>query len=262
MWICAGHATSCEIDVTFTTRKLCKTSPKADRGGDVLTPVVVDFPLRGEWIAPNTPARRVPSHGTDMLGQRFAFDFVAVDARSGGTRFYGASPLRYVLLGVRLRDCYGWGRPIFSPVAGTVIQVEDGWPERHRVHPLRDLAIALKNALTFDPTRAQDLRAVAGNYVIIEMPEAYAVLAHAQTGSVKVSVGERVVVGQHLANVGHSGNSTSPHLHFHLMDGPDPRTASGVPCCFHEYEALRQGVWRTVHNGVPEHTDRIRVTGP
>ena len=36
-------------------------------------PVVVDFPLRGEnWMAVTTPAHRVPSHGTDMLGQRYA----------------------------------------------------------------------------------------------------------------------------------------------------------------------------------------------
>ena len=40
-------------------------------------PVVVEFPLRGEdWMAVTTPAHRVPSHGTDMLGQRYAYDFL------------------------------------------------------------------------------------------------------------------------------------------------------------------------------------------
>ena len=43
-------------------------------------PVVVDFPLRGEgWMAVTTPAHRVPSHGTDMLGQRYAYDLLKVD---------------------------------------------------------------------------------------------------------------------------------------------------------------------------------------
>jgi len=37
--------------------------------------IIVDFPLRGEWVAPNTPGSKVPSHGTDQLGQRYAFDF-------------------------------------------------------------------------------------------------------------------------------------------------------------------------------------------
>jgi hypothetical protein len=31
----------------------------------------------------DTPALRIPSHGTDMLGQRYAFDFVRIDHRRG-----------------------------------------------------------------------------------------------------------------------------------------------------------------------------------
>ena len=49
-------------------------------------PVVVDFPLRGEGVAFNSPGDRVPSHGTDMLGQRFAYDFIRVDRRKGWQR--------------------------------------------------------------------------------------------------------------------------------------------------------------------------------
>ena len=57
--------------------------------------VIVDFPLRGEgWVAVNTPGDRIPSHGTDMLGQRFAYDLLKVDARGPGLRYHpaGASP--------------------------------------------------------------------------------------------------------------------------------------------------------------------------
>ena len=53
---------------------------------ELTDPVVVDFPLRGEgWVAVNSPADRVPSHGTDQLGQRFAFDLLRVDPRPGST---------------------------------------------------------------------------------------------------------------------------------------------------------------------------------
>jgi hypothetical protein len=114
-------------------------------------PVVVDFPLRGEWVAVNTPAKRIPSHGTDMLGQRYAYDFLRVDPTRKGRPFYRASTLRYLLAGVTLEDCYGWGQPIHSPVAGVVLQAEDGWPERRRLQPFKDLAVALKNGFTFDP---------------------------------------------------------------------------------------------------------------
>ncbi len=221
-------------------------------------PVVVDFPLRGEWIAANTPARRVPSHGTDMLGQRYAYDFVRVDPARKGKPFYRATTFHYVLAGVPLEDCYGWGQPIYSPVAGVVVQAEDGWPERKRLQPVKDLAIVLKNGLTFSPARLFDFRRLGGNHLIIETSTGYALLAHARTGSIGVSKGDAVDPGHHLADVGHSGNSTAPHLHFHLMDRQDLLTAQGLPCCFREYEVLRDGAWTRVENGIPKHTEIIR----
>ena len=189
------------------------------------SPVIVDFPLRGEWIAPNTPGKKVPSHGTDLLGQRYAYDFVGIDPQSRGMRFYRSSPFHYLLLGVRLEDCFGWGQPIFSSEAGIVVQAKDGWLERNPVHPIRDLALRLKNAQTFDTQQMTDLRQLSGNYIIIETNNGYLVYAHAQIGSIKVAVGDKVSLGQPLANVGHSGNSTAPHLHFHFMDNQDPRRA-------------------------------------
>lgn len=42
-------------------------------------PIIVKFPLRGEWLSPNTPGTKVPSHGTDRFGTRYAYDFIQVD---------------------------------------------------------------------------------------------------------------------------------------------------------------------------------------
>jgi hypothetical protein len=222
------------------------------------TPVIVDFPLRGEWITPNTPGTKVPSHGTDLFGERYAYDFVGIDPGSRSRRFYRPGPLHYLILGVRLQDCFGWGRPIFSATAGIVVQAEDGWPERNPVHPIRDIVILLNNARTFNSGQTQDFRTLSGNFIIVETDEGFAVYAHAQTGSIIVSEGDKVVPGQRLANVGHSGNSTAPHLHFQLMDHPDPWKAQGIPCGFRQYEVLRKGAWRLVENGIPKATDRIR----
>ncbi len=223
-------------------------------------PVVVDFPLRGEWVAPNTPGTKIPSHGTDMLGQRYAYDFVGVAPGGRGLRYYRPSPLRYLLLGAQLQDYYGWGRPIFSATEGVVVQAEDGWPERNPVHLLRDLANLYRNVRRFraDKSRTADLRQLTGNYVIVESNEGYVLYAHAQTGSVRVSPGDRVLPGQELARVGHSGNSTAPHLHFHLMDRLDPWEAQGIPCCFREYEVFQDGGWRLVQNGIPKANERLR----
>jgi len=53
--------------------------------------VVVDFPLRGERIAVTSPGDRIPSHGVDMLAQRFAYDLIRTDRRRG-MNVHPASP--------------------------------------------------------------------------------------------------------------------------------------------------------------------------
>ena len=229
-------------------------------------PIVVDFPLRGEWVAPATPGKKVPSHGTNWAGQRYAYDFVRTDPAAKGIRFHKRSLIHYLIRGVRLQDCFGWGQPIYSPVSGVVIQAGDGWPERQPVHFVNDLvlpaldgvATLMKHALTRDRNRTRDFRYLAGNHLIIETSDAYAFLAHARTGSIRVSAKEAVSRGQLLAEVGHSGNSAAPHLHFHLMDRVDLQKAQGIPCCFREYEVYRDGNWKAVENGIPKHTERIR----
>jgi hypothetical protein len=224
----------------------------------MFTPIVVDFPLRGEWITPNTPGTKVPSHGTDLLGERYAYDFVGIDSKSRSMRFYRPGLLHYLILGVRLQDCFGWGRPIYSSTGGVVVRAEDGWPERNPVHLASDLSILLKNSRSINRYQTADLRSLTGNFIIIESRDGYAVYAHAQTGSIRVSAGDKVISGQQLANVGHSGNSTAPHLHFQLMDQHDPWKAQGIQCCFREYEVFHKGTWQLAQNGIPKATDRIR----
>lgn len=52
---------------------------------------------------------------------------------------------------------------------------------------------------------------------------------HLQPGSVRVEVGQRVRTGQKLGLLGNSGNTTGPHLHFGINDGPSPLTSSSLP---------------------------------
>ena len=42
-------------------------------------PIIMAFPLRGEWLAPQTPGTKIPRHGTNRLGTRYAFEFIQVD---------------------------------------------------------------------------------------------------------------------------------------------------------------------------------------
>ena len=220
--------------------------------------VVVDFPLRGErWVAVNTPGDRVPSHGTDMLGQRFAYDLLMVDTRRG-LRYHPAGILRGFLIGVRTRDCYAWGAAIHAPFDGEIVQAADGISERSWIHPLLEPVFAFKNAVTFSAAR---LPLVLGNHVIMRSGEVFAGFAHLVPGSVAVKPGEIVRSGDVLGRVGHTGNSTAPHLHFQLMDSPDLMRAKGVPCAFRSYEVMRNGGWERVQNAVPRKVDRIRYPG-
>ena len=224
-----------------------------------VSPISVGFPLRGEWCAVNTPAHKVPSHGTDFLAQTYAYDFTRLSWKNGKPDFHSKNGAEYLLGRVKLHNCFAWSQPILSPFSGTVVDVADGWPERQTVHMVRDVLVALKNDLLLNEKNLQDLRQLAGNYLIVEGKNCFAFLAHLKTGSVPVQKGDRVLAGQVLGALGHSGNSTAPHLHFHLMTEPDPRVASGLPCCFDSYEAYREDTWVPVSNGMPGRLERVRV---
>lgn len=209
-------------------------------------------------MAPNTPEKRIPSHGTDQLGERYAFDFLQIDWTRTGKPFYQESLPQYLFSGVPLNKCYGWGQEIYAPCDGEIIKAEDGYMERQRVNLFSDLSVALKNVYTFNPER-DDIRIVAGNYIVMKCKEhVYAAFAHLQTGSIIVSVGQVVRKGDELGKVRHSGNSTAPHLHFQLMDSSDWLSAKGIPCAFEQYELFQGGEWKTLFKSVPSDKDRIK----
>jgi len=220
--------------------------------------VVIEFPLRGEWLTPTTPAKRVPSHGTNRMGLRYAFDFLQIDFDRKVKSFHRLSHIRYLFFGVPLKKCYCWGENIYAPCEGEVIRVVDGINERRIVHWLVDSMIAIKNAHFFNE-RKDAYSQIAGNYIVIKYEEkGYMAFAHLQKGSIEVSLNEKVKKGTFLGKVGHSGNSTAPHLHFQLMDSSDIANSQGIPCVFEQYDVYENGAWKTVYNQIPSETDRIR----
>ena len=227
--------------------------------GELANAVVVEFPLRGEgWVAVNSPADRIPSHGTDMLGQRYAYDFLVADQRAR-LHYHAAGWLRTLLVGVPTRECHGWGAPVHAVFDGEIVRAVDGFPERSRIHPVREAVLAIRNALTFSPAR---LASILGNHVIARRGDVFAAFVHLAPGSVAVANGQTIRTGEVIGRVGHTGNSTTPHLHFQLMDAADPIAATGVPCAFRTYEVFRAGAWRHVQDGVPGKADRVRLVEP
>jgi murein DD-endopeptidase MepM/ murein hydrolase activator NlpD len=81
-----------------------------------------------------------------------------------------------------------------------------------------------------------------GNHVILDLGGGrYALYAHFRPRSVQVREGQHVRRGQLLGMVGTSGNSSEPHLHFQVMDGPSSLLANGVPYLLREFSATRRG---------------------
>lgn len=79
-------------------------------------PIIVAFPLRGEWQSPNTPGNKIPSHGTNRFGTRYAYDFIQVDWNRRGWPAYRSSLPQYLIDGLPISDYYCWGQKFMRHV--------------------------------------------------------------------------------------------------------------------------------------------------
>lgn len=188
--------------------------------------VVIASPVRGRWTVVHSPASSVPSHGVRGYGQSHAVDII--HPRPDGT-----APTYPVFGGFEGPEGFtSFGEPIHSVADGVVVRVVDG----ARDHLSRTSWLAFGYMMVIDGFR--DLggpRAVVGNHVVIEHdPGVFSLHAHVRRGSAAVSVGDRVSEGTVIGQVGNSGNTSEPHLHFQLMDRPSPLKAAGLPFVFRD----------------------------
>ncbi len=194
------------------------------------TVAVIGPPFRGgPWLAANGPGngsghRRalIPLDGQPAIAQRFAIDWVMVD--SLGRTHVGDS--------LDNTKYYSHNVDVLAVANGVVRVIKDGIPEN--VPGINSRAVPIT------------LETVGGNHVILEVgPGRYAFYAHVRPGSIRVKVGERVTKGQVLAKLGNSGNSTEPHLHFHMADGTAPLASQGIPYVFERAEFVGSCVMAT-----------------
>ncbi|WP_434993333.1 M23 family metallopeptidase [Arthrobacter sp. Ld5] len=198
------------------------TDPVDDGG-----PVLLRYPLEGRFRARNSPARRVPSHGTDLMGTTYAIDLVPVDA--GGRS--APRSWRSLVATEPAERFVGFGAPVLAPAGGVVVVAHDGEED----HAARRSQLAL---LPYMAGQAQRLRhgpgAVAGNHVVIALGAdgPFVLVAHLRRSSLRVGVGSPVREGRPVGECGNSGNSTQPHVHVQVTDSTDWPTARGLPIAF------------------------------
>jgi hypothetical protein len=185
------------------------------------------FPLKGNLHMAFVPLSYIHHRGASS--QEFAMDVVGA-VQSGASDFTEISTPNPK----KLTDYGVWGRDILAMGDGVVVEMGDKFPEDRMSDP----------AKFTDPNYTQALlkeligkigvtNAVAGNFVTIDHGKGeFSVYCHMKEGSVRVQRGDRVKKGMVIGQVGNTGNSGAPHLHFQLMDSADFLTANGLPVMF------------------------------
>lgn len=220
--------------------------------------VLLRLPFDGTWRVENSPARRVPSHGSHLFATTYAIDFVAVQGRRSATR----RDWRTLLATEPPERFHAFGRPILAPAAGRVVAVHDGEPD-HEAR--RSQPALLAYALTQGARARAGAGSLAGNHVILELDGGgFVVLAHLRAGSVLVRAGDVLPVGRPVGACGNSGNSTQPHVHVQAMDGADPFRARGLPIEFRDYRCWPRGGGSPVPvgRGIPGEAEIVEASGP
>lgn len=196
---------------------------RAEEGGARPPAVEVAAPVTGRWSALNSPADKVPSHGTYGYGQAYAIDIVAEPKPGARPSFSWLWPVVR-----RSRAFPAYGEPLLAVADATVVHATD----RQRDHLSRNSLLSLLYLLIAEAFVRElgGARWIVGNHLVLDLGDGtYAMYAHLQRGSLAVRAGDRVSAGQQLARCGNSGNSSEPHVHFQLMDNPDLNVARGIP---------------------------------
>jgi Peptidase family M23 len=172
-------------------------------------------PLAGTgWVAVNgccepMGAHRgtgLPVNGKIYFAQRFAIDWMKLDEAGRMVKGDASKVENYV----------DYGAEVLAVADGKVVETLNTLDEQVPGKLPDPATITLEN--------------IDGNHVVIDLGRGlYAFYAHLQKESVLVKKGERVKRGQVLGKLGNTGNTSAPHLHFHLMDGPSVLGSSGLP---------------------------------
>ncbi|MDT0682764.1 M23 family metallopeptidase [Roseicyclus sp. F158] len=174
---------------------------------DYRTKADLHLSVSGEWYVV-WGGRSVEEnyHAVDPA-QRFAMDLLVLE---DGESFAGDPD--------DLASYHCWGREIHAPAAGRIVRAVGDLPDQ--------------------PIGETDATQPAGNHVVIDFGAGeFGILAHLQEGSVAVAEGEAVGAGDLLGLCGNSGNTTEPHLHFHLQTTPILGDGEGLPAQFLGYVA-------------------------
>jgi murein DD-endopeptidase len=183
--------------------------------------IVLGPPLSaGTWAAVYEPSwerghRRMiyTVDGKARIPGRFAIDFIRLDSQG-----------RYANKDDNLvKNWFGYGMNVLAVADGVVASTRDDFPESATLsgHPKYTAGEATGNYISID---------IGNNHIVF--------YEHLKPGSIKVKPGQQVKKGDIIASIGLTGQTTGPHLHFHVADENSPLGAEGIPFAFESFTVL------------------------
>jgi len=174
------------------TGLLLKPLEKFPDTDESMTKLSYRAPFQGEWNVTWGGQDTLSNYHYEVPSQRYAYDLVQI---KDGFSYQGDA--------AKNESYYAFGQDVFAPQAGTVVQVVNDIPDN-------------------EPVGTMNEEKPAGNVVVIDHGGGeFSYLAHLMNGSAKVKVGDSVKQGDLIGLCGNSGNSSEPHLHYQVSDGPD-----------------------------------------
>ncbi|MFH1370244.1 MAG: peptidoglycan DD-metalloendopeptidase family protein [Planctomycetota bacterium] len=188
----------------------------------------LSLPFKGKWLVVWGGDTKELNQHHGVPNQQFAFDLLGVNEEGKTRKGEGNTN----------EDCFAFGREIIAPAEGVVTDVITG---------VRDNVPGSMNPYS-----------ALGNAVFIQHREnEVSVLAHLKLDSVKVKVGDKVARGQLIGLCGNSGNSSEPHLHYHLQNTPIIQDGTGIKCVFQKVTIQNNGQEQVKTNYSPVKGDII-----
>jgi murein DD-endopeptidase MepM/ murein hydrolase activator NlpD len=165
------------------------------------------LPFEGTWYVAAEHGYLDPHKR--FLAETFAYDFLQIGPNGKSYRGDGRNNADY----------YAYGKKVLAARDGTVVSVRNEMTENI-------------------PGETANVDTPGGNVVIIDHGNnQFGYYAHLKPFTVTVKPGAHVKAGEILGEVGNSGDSEEPHLHFHVMNNADPALADGVPVVFEHWKA-------------------------
>jgi hypothetical protein len=147
------------------------------------------LPFKGEWFTFWGGDTKAQNYHVINKTQQGAFDFVVLDKNDK----------TFERSGTRNEDYFAFGKPLYAVCDAEVVEVITGVHDNPpgRMNPAQPFG----NMIT--------LKTASNEFIVY---------AHFEEATIRVKKGDKVKKGQQLGNCGNSGNSSQPHLHFHLQD--------------------------------------------